>query len=116
MGTASQTWLPDFGLAAEPEVGVERAEFDEARRRLERAGFVLEDADRSWDNFVRLRQEYAGRVNALARYWATPPAQWIGDRSPLRHPRLHEPRPAEVTFRSPDGRGPQSVPETRART
>jgi hypothetical protein len=80
-----------FGLPTEPEVGVERDEFDEARRRLERAGFVLEDADRSWENFVRLRQEYAGRVNALARYWATPPAQWIGDRSPLKYPRLHEP-------------------------
>jgi hypothetical protein len=82
-----------FDLPTEPEVGVERAEFDEARRRLERAGFILEDADRSWDNFVRLRLEYAGRVNALARYWATPPAQWIGDRSPLKHPRLHDPRP-----------------------
>jgi hypothetical protein len=80
-----------FGLQSDTEVGVERAEFDEARRRLERAGFALEDAGRSWDNFVRLRQEYAGRVNALARYWATPPAQWIGDRSPLRHPRLHAP-------------------------
>ena len=82
-----------FGLPIEREVGVERAEFDEARRQLERAGFVLEDADRSWDHFVRLRQDYAGRVNALARYWATPPAQWIGDRSPLKHPRLHEPQP-----------------------
>jgi hypothetical protein len=82
-----------FGLQSEVEVGVERAEFDEARRRLERAGFALEDADRSWDQFVRMRQQYAGRVNALARHWATPPAQWIGDRSPLKHPRLHEPRP-----------------------
>jgi Ion channel len=82
-----------FGLQTEPEVGVERDEFDEARRQLERAGFVLEDADRSWDHFVRLRQDYAGRVNALARYWATPPAQWIGDRSPLKHPRLHAPQP-----------------------
>jgi hypothetical protein len=82
-----------FGLQTEPELGVERTEFDEARRRLERAGFDLEDADRAWDAFVRLRQEYAGRVNALARYWATPPAQWIGDRSPLKHPRLHEPQP-----------------------
>jgi hypothetical protein len=82
-----------FGLAAEPEVGLERAEFDEARRRLERAGFLLEDADQSWVSFSRLRQSYAGRVNALARYWATPPAQWIGDRSPLKHPRLHEPSP-----------------------
>ena len=82
-----------FGLPLEPEVGVERADFDEARRRLERAGFALEDADRSWDSFARLRLEYAGRVNALARYWATPPAQWIGDRSPLRNPRVHAPRP-----------------------
>jgi Ion channel len=80
-----------FRLPSEPQVGVERAEFDEARRRLERAGFVLEDADRSWESFARLRQEYAGRVNALALYWATPPAQWIGDRSPLKHPQVHEP-------------------------
>ncbi|MDQ6671828.1 MAG: potassium channel family protein [Chloroflexota bacterium] len=87
-----------FGLATVPEVGVERAEFDEARRRLEAAGFALEDADTSWDHFARLRQEYAGRVNALARYWATPPAQWIGDRSPLRYPRLHGPEP-EITGR-----------------
>jgi hypothetical protein len=78
-----------FGLNVEPEVGVERAEFDEARRRLARAGFRLQDADQSWANFSRLRLEYAGRINALARYWATPPAQWIGDRSPLKYPRLH---------------------------
>jgi hypothetical protein len=75
-----------------PMWGVERDEFDEARRRLERAGFVLEDADRSWDHFVRLRQEYAGRGNARARYWATPPWQWIGNRSRLRYPRPHETR------------------------
>lgn len=92
-----------FDLPTEPEVGVERAEFDEARQRLERAGFMLEDADTSWDHFVRLRQEYAGRVNALALYWATPPAQWIGDRSPLKHPRLHQPRPA--TRALPGARG-----------
>src|SRR5579859_5275259 len=85
-----------FDLTAEPEIGVERAEIDEARRRLARAGIELEDPDRSWDSFVRLRQEYAGRVNALARHWATPPAQWIGDRSPLRDPRLHTLRPDPV--------------------
>jgi hypothetical protein len=83
-----------FRLPSDSEVGVERAEFDEARRRLERAGFVLEDADRSWENFARLRREYAGRVNALALYWAMPPAQWIGDRSPLKYPRFHQPEPA----------------------
>lgn len=71
------------------EVGVERAEFDEARRRLSKAGFTLRDAEQSWMLFSRLRSEYAGRVNTLARFWATPPAQWIGDRSPLRSPRAH---------------------------
>src|SRR5919201_2171955 len=93
-GHCLEDLVQSFRLAAEPEVGVEREEFDEARRRLERAGFVLRDADESWTSFSRYRAEYAGRVNALARYWATPPAQWIGDRSPLKHPRLHAPRPS----------------------
>jgi hypothetical protein len=97
-----------FGLPNEPEVGVERAEFDEARLRLERAGYALEDADRSWDRFARLRQEYAGRVNALARYWATPPAQWIGDRSPLKHPHVHEPWPDIVRTVPGAGLTPES--------
>jgi hypothetical protein len=86
-----------FGLPHEPEVGVEREEFEEARRRLAKAGFELEDADQAWAHFSRLRQSYAGRVNALARYWATPPAQWIGDRSPLRYPRRHDERQPGVT-------------------
>jgi hypothetical protein len=85
-----------FSLPDEPELGVEREEFDEARRRLQRAGFVLKDADVSWANFSRLRMEYAGRVNALARNWATPPAQWIGDRSPLKYPRLHAGSSVEI--------------------
>ncbi|HEX8967774.1 MAG TPA: potassium channel family protein [Chloroflexota bacterium] len=78
-----------FRLPDQPTLGVEREEFDEARRRLERAGFRLQDAEQSWMHFSRLRREYAGRINALAINWATPPAQWIGDRSPLRGPRLH---------------------------
>ena len=79
-----------FRLEAGPEVGLEREEFEEARRRLARVGFALREAEESWAAFARLRVEYAGRVNALARYWATPPAQWIGDRSPLKYPRPHE--------------------------
>ena len=94
-----------FRLPAEPEIGVERAEFDEARRRLEQAGFRLRDAEESWASFAHHRAEYAGRVNALAHHWATPPAQWIGDRSPLRHPRLHAPQPsvAAAPAAAPDG-------------
>jgi hypothetical protein len=91
-----------FRLQVEPEVGLERSEFDEARMRLEQAGFTLRDAEESWANFARLRSEYAGRVNALALYWATPPAQWIGDRSPIKHARLHQPRLAPAAAPASD--------------
>ncbi|MDP9245455.1 MAG: potassium channel family protein [Chloroflexota bacterium] len=65
---------------------IERVEFDDARLRLQKAGYVLmPDADRSWTEFARLRSEYAGPLNQLAQYLDVPPAQWIGDRSTLRH-------------------------------
>jgi hypothetical protein len=82
-----------FRLPDEPEVGVERWEYDEACRRLALAGFRLGDPEDAWIHFSRLRMEYAGRVNALARNWASPPAQWIGDRSPLKHPHVHKVQP-----------------------
>jgi len=67
-------------------VGVERSEFDEARRRLGSAGYTLTlDTDASWVAFERRRSAYAERLNALATYLAVPPAQWIGDRSEIRH-------------------------------
>jgi hypothetical protein len=65
---------------------IERAEFDEARARLRAAGYVLvPDADASWTEFARLRSDYAGPLNAIARYLDVPPAQWIGDRSYVLH-------------------------------
>ncbi|HUQ17815.1 MAG TPA: hypothetical protein VM070_08505, partial [Candidatus Saccharimonadales bacterium] len=67
-------------------VGVERAEFDGARRRLADAGYtLLPDADACWNAFVRRRSAYADGLNLLARFLAVPPAQWIGDRSEIRH-------------------------------
>ncbi|HUX87964.1 MAG TPA: ion channel [Chloroflexota bacterium] len=78
-------------VPAEDGVGIERSEFDEARQRLSRAGWELRDAEEAWADFSRLRSTYAGRVNALARYWATPPAQWIGDRSGLKHRHVRDP-------------------------
>jgi ion channel len=88
-----QDLVSSFQLRAESEVGVERAEFDEARRRLMRVGYVVRDADEAWASFSRERAEYAGRLNTLARHWATPPAPWIGDRSPLNErPGVRRPR------------------------
>lgn len=91
-GHCLEDLVQSFRLPDGREVGVERAEFDDARRRLQRAGYRLRDAEESWSSFARQRAEYAGRVNALAHYWATPPAQWIGDRSPLKYPRAHAAR------------------------
>jgi len=68
---------------------VDRSEFDEACRRLAAAGLALRPTDEAWARFSHLRSTYAGRVNALAAYFASPPAQWIGDRSPLREPGAH---------------------------
>jgi hypothetical protein len=64
---------------------VERAEFDAARERLSAAGWRLRDPERSWADFQALRARYAEDLNTMARFWAVPPAQWIGDRSAMRH-------------------------------
>ena len=73
-----------FGFSHVHEVGVERFEFEEACRRLEAAGYRLRPAELAWADFVEIRSEYAAPLNEMARYWVIPPAQWIGDRSPLR--------------------------------
>ncbi len=62
-------------------VGVERSEFDKARERLSRAGFALRDADESWAQFSHHRAQYAAGLNEMAKHFAAPPAQWVGDRS-----------------------------------
>ena len=65
---------------------IERVEYDDARERLKVAGYVLKpDANVAWAEFAKLRAEYAGTLNALARYLDVPPAQWIGDRSYVLH-------------------------------
>jgi hypothetical protein len=84
--------LGDFsrgGAAASiHDVLVDRSEFDAAVRRLRKAGYRLLDLDLAWKEFVTHRSTYAARLNALAKHFAAPPAQWIGDRSaiPQRSP------------------------------
>jgi hypothetical protein len=77
-----------FLVTAPPVEGamIERAEYDDARERLRVGGYVcVPDADASWAEFAKRRAEYAGPLNALARYLDVPPAQWIGDRSYVLH-------------------------------
>jgi len=70
-----------FRMTVDREPGVERYEFDEARERLAAAGYRLLGPDESWVAFAKFRSQYAGQLNAMAKWWAAPPTQWIGDRS-----------------------------------
>src|SRR5207247_10878995 len=94
-----------FRLDGERIVVVELDEYRRVRERLSRAGYALRpEADR-WEAFQRVRSEYAGRVNALATHWASPPALWIGDRSPLK-----------IRVSPHDGRPANHVPGARVRS
>ena len=74
-----------FRLPHGHDCGVERDEFEAARARLRSAGYALRDADDSWRQFSETRATYAAGLNELAKYWAVPPALWVGDRSYLPH-------------------------------
>jgi hypothetical protein len=76
-----------FRIDGGREVGVERYEFDEARNRLAAAGYTLFGPEESWIAFSKIRSQYAGALNAMARWWAAPPTQWIGDRSYVKFAR-----------------------------
>ncbi|MBV9103579.1 MAG: two pore domain potassium channel family protein [Candidatus Eremiobacteraeota bacterium] len=76
-----------FSLPTGSSVGVERHEFEVARARLAEAGYRLTSADEAWERFASLRATYATPLDAMARWWRIPPAEWVGDRSllPVRH-------------------------------
>ena len=46
--------------------------------------------DVAWPRFEAARATYAHRLEAMARYWATPATSWLGDPVELRLP-LHQP-------------------------
>src|SRR5204862_3012989 len=60
--------------------GVDQAEFDEVYRRLQQAGYDLEPQDEAWRSFEHARGTFAGRLESLADYWATPAPLWVGQR------------------------------------
>lgn len=86
----------DYGAETQsgtPDPGINQGEFVMVRKRLERAGFDLRDANESWESFSHHRAVYARRLNDLARYFATPPTQWIGDRSSISFASHHHAHP-----------------------
>jgi hypothetical protein len=76
---------------------VDRTAFDYAHGRLAAAGYEVEDANSAWHAFERVRGTYAGRLEALARFWATPAPIWLGERATF------------VRFLSPVHRTPSQI-------
>ncbi len=71
-----------FGFAGNSDdPGITREEFDQACDRLTRSGYSLLDADEAWSRFSSLRATYATQLVSLARFFAIPAIQWVGDRS-----------------------------------
>jgi Ion channel len=66
--------------------GLDRAAFDGACARLGRAGYELVPADDAWALFEAARGAYAGRLEAVAAYWATPANSWLEPEASLRSP------------------------------
>jgi hypothetical protein len=86
LGThATHDFADFFNMQLTGSAGVERREYEDARARLAAAGYALRDAESSWKEFCDVRKRYSESLNNIARYWAIPPAQWIGDRSSVRH-------------------------------
>jgi hypothetical protein len=74
-----------FRIPPGDDIGVERAEFEEARQRLREAGYRCRDLEPAWEEFGDLRRRYASTLNHMVRWLAVMPAPWMGDRSYLPH-------------------------------
>ncbi len=66
--------------------GLDRAAFEEACLRLAEAGYVLARGDQAWTAFEEARAAYAGRLEAMAAYWATPTNAWLDSNVTPRSP------------------------------
>lgn len=55
--------------------------FGPVYERLAAAGYALETREEAWRSFERARGKYAGRLETLAAYWATPAPSWSGVRT-----------------------------------
>ena len=80
----------NLGFRAGDTSTLDRSAFDAACDRLEEAGYTLEPRDLAWPAFEAARGTYATRLEAMARYWATPATSWLGDPIALRSP-IHPP-------------------------
>ncbi len=90
VGTHLVEDIYNLGFRAGEPTTLDRSDFDAACDRLDDAGYTLEAPDDAWPAFKAARATYALRLEAMARYWATPATSWLGDPVALRLP-LHQP-------------------------
>lgn len=90
MGTHLVEDISNLGFRSGTPTHLDRSAFEAACDRLEQAGYVLAARDVSWVSLEAARATYATRLVAMASYWATPAAQWLGDPVALHQP-LHAP-------------------------
>ena len=88
VGTHLVEDIYNLGFRAGEATNLDRSSFDAACDRLEEAGFKLLPRDEVWPRFEAARATYALRLEAMARYLATPATSWLGDPVALRSP-LH---------------------------
>jgi hypothetical protein len=91
----------NFGLVGDGSA-VDREQFQLVYGRLGRAGYELEPEERAWHRFERARGSYAGRLEALADYWATPATVWNGPLLRRGVSQLHDPEQSPRTAAFPD--------------
>lgn len=90
MGTHLVEDISNLGYRSGTPTSLDREAFEAACDRLEQAGYVLAARDVAWVSLEAARATYSTRLVAMASYWATPAAQWLGDPVALHQP-LHEP-------------------------
>jgi hypothetical protein len=88
VGTHLVEDIYNLGLRSGEPTELDRSDFDAAYARLREAGYSLVPGDDAWPAFERARATYSTRLEAMARYWATPATSWLGDPVALRAP-LH---------------------------
>ena len=90
IGTHLVEDIYNLGFRIGESEALDHADFEAACYRLREAGYRLVPDDVAWSKFETARGTYADRLEAMARYWATPATSWLGDPVELRLP-LHQP-------------------------
>ena len=93
LGRAAQLARIDANAGVN-EPGLTDSERAERRRlgrreyfaRLGRAGYRLAPVDHAWAEFSTAHATYAPGLEAMANYWAVPPASWFGVNEPMSSP------------------------------